>query len=192
MKFQEENFSQETSFFCGSLKYWSLICERSMLLWSFIRLWAGLGWKDPLSPQLLENATEKNPKGTVKAVCADVPFLEHDGGSCILFLEGSENVIGQWHYSISAGGMTLDLTVLQHLGLTLFRVKSSAPVFSFLIMEHYAATLYFSAVSDTRVLMVSFQTLLILQRRPCWTNGELCFLLHLVFSSECLVIFTLC
>ena len=142
----------------------------------------GLGWKEPISTQLLGNTTEKNPKGTTKATCIDVPHLEHVGGSCILFLEGSEKVIGQWHYRISAGEIILELAALQQLDLSLLLVRFSAPVFSFLM--HYGAMLHFSAISVTHVLKVRLQILAILQRRPCWTNGEFHFLLHLVFSSE--------
>jgi len=48
-----------------------------------------------LFQQLSGSTTEKNPKGTVKATCIEVAYLEHAGGSCTLFLEESENVIGQ-------------------------------------------------------------------------------------------------
>lgn len=101
--------------------------------------------------------------------CINSPVwnMEHAGGSCILFLGGSEKNIRQWHYSIGAGGVTLEFRILQHLGLALFPLKSSVAVFSFLIMEHCGATLYFSAVPVTRAWKVTFQTL-ILQRRPYW------------------------
>lgn len=102
--------------------------------------------------------------------CINSPIwnMEHAGQSCILFLGGSEKNIRKWHYSISAGGVTLEFRILWHLDLTLFPLKSSVAVFSFLIMELGGVTLYFSAVPVTRALKVIFQILLILQRRPYW------------------------